>query len=190
MVGLKESLIQEKVFADPFELILQEASGPYLPSMLVDKSLLENIGCFDEHLIVGEDTQLMFALAFETSFVFIYTPCIMINRNEERGGLTNNSLKMRRTRCDVQISILSNAYFRYRRNNRTVINMLRHKLGYTLSRRAEIACVDKDYCEARRFARDALHFGSNFKTYLRSIAVCLCPYLVAKRYKRGLELEG
>ena len=184
---MKKPLIQEKVFADPLELILPKAPGLYLQSMLVTRSLLEKVGCFDKQLIVGEDTKLIFALAFETSFVFIYTPYVVIDRTENRKGLTNNSLQMCRARCYAQISILTDAFLRYSRNNRTVIRMLRRKIGYAFSSRAQIACVDNNYCSARRFAKEALHYGCDFKSYLKSIAVCLCPYLVAKRYKRVLE---
>ncbi len=180
----KCGIVRDKIFSEPFDLILDDSRILYVQTMLIERTLLEQAGCFDERLVVAEDTRLIYNLAFKTAFIFIFTPQAIINRSMEREGLINDSLETRRTLCDAHISILSEAYFRCRKKSKSVITNLRRILGYSLSRRAEIACVDKDYCDAKRLAREALHFGGDFKTYLRSIAVRLCPLLVAKRCKR------
>ena len=173
-----------KTFTEPFVLILDDFHQLYIQTMLIDRNLLEKAGCFDECMTIAEDTRLIFNLAFETAFIYIFTPQAIINRTIERKGLINDSIETRRNLNDAHISILSDVYFRCRKKNKSVTNNMCHLLGYFLSRRAEIACVDKDYQDAKRFAKDALHFAGDFKTYLRSMAVRLCPLLVAKRCKR------
>lgn len=183
-------IVRDKIFTEPFDLILNDSLGLYIQTMVIDRNLLNQVGCFDERLVVAEDTRLIYNLAFKTAFIFIFTPLVLINRTTERKGLINDNLETRHTLCDAHISILSDAYFRCRKKNKSVTANLCRLLGYSLSRRAEIACVDKDYRDAKRFARDALHFGGDFKTYLRSIAVRLCPLLVAKRCKRVWNWRG
>jgi glycosyltransferase involved in cell wall biosynthesis len=178
----KES-VKEKIITDPFEPFIIGAHPLSIQTMLVAKDLLEKTGCFNGRMRIGNDTQLIFNLALETSFVFLHSVHAIINRDEAREGLVNTTLKTTRKRSEVQISILSEAYFHNREKSKAACAGIRHRLGYALSRRAQIACIDKQYSDARRFARDALHFGNDLRTYLRSLIVWLCPQLVTKLYK-------
>jgi len=180
----KRKAVEEKEYTDALELMLVEPVGLYVPTMLVVRDLLEQVGCFHENLVVAEDTHLIYELALRVPFAFIFQPLVLIDHSGEQKRLTNNSFQTRRVRNDAHISILSSVYFRYGGQNHKVITRLRHKLGYALSRRAEIACSDRDYPRARRLATDSLRFGGDWRTNLRSLAVRLCPQYVAKRYER------
>jgi len=176
-----EPSIKEKVLNDPFELFVVGGPPLYLPTMLAEKSLLEKIGCFDENLRIGGDTRLIFNLAFEAPFIFIYSVQVEINRAESRQGLMK--ARPEKLRTEIQISILSEAYFRSGKKSAAAITGIRHRLGYALSRRAEIAAIDKQYSDARRFAKDALYFGNDLKTYMRSLAIWLWPQFTTHIYK-------
>jgi glycosyltransferase involved in cell wall biosynthesis len=176
--------VQSKEFAEPFTLVLDDSKKLYIQAMLVERDLLERMGGFDESMKVAEDTKLIYDLAFQTSFIYIYTPMVKVNRTLERDGLINKSLDTRRRLWDAHVSIVSDAYSRYKENNEWNIRQMRRLIGYAFSRRAEVACVDKEYNNARRFAKKALKNAGDLKTFLRSIAVYLFPSLVAERCKR------
>jgi glycosyltransferase involved in cell wall biosynthesis len=184
---LEKQSVQEKLITDPYEVFLIGAPPFSFSTIIVSKSLLKEVGCFDESLRIGDDTRATFQLALKTPLAFIYSVQMMNNRCRSREGLVNSSLETIRERSKVQILILSTAYFREGEKSNAVISSLRHRLGHALSRRAEVACIDKQYVAARHFAKDALYFGNDLKTYLRSLAVWLWPRLAGKIYKRRWE---
>ena len=176
--------VQSKEFTEPFLLVLDDSQKLYVQAMLIERNFLEQMGGFDESMKVAEDTKLIYNLVFQTSFIYIYTPMVIVNRTLERDGLINKSLDTRRELWDAHISIVSDAYSRYKENNQWIISELQFLIGYAFSRRAEVACVDKENNNAKEFAKKALEYSSDLKTILRSIAVLLFPSLVAKRCKR------
>ena len=177
---------KEEIFNEPFELILQKPFAAYIPTMVAEKKLIEYVGCFDEQLKVSEDTNLIYHLAFESPFAYIYTPLVHIDRNGQRTSLTNNP-NVRRIMSQAHIEIISQAYFRCCNKPKPIIKKLCHILGHSLSVRAVTHCVDKNYSDARRSALDALYFGGKFQTYKRSIAVLLLPWLIGWARKNAYE---
>lgn len=186
----KKTVNKEEVITDPFALFTIDGPPLSIVTMLAAKDLLEKVGRFDEKFRIGDDTRLIFSLALETPFVFIYSVQVIINRTKDRGGLVNNSLMTIRERIPIQISILSKAYFHKRQKSQAAISGIRRRLGYALSRRAEIACIDKQYGNAKRFAKDALYFGNDLKTYMRSLAIWLWPQFAAHIYKSRWNRAG
>lgn len=168
----------EEVFQEPFDLILQDSLVLYVQSLLIERSLIQKLGGYDERLKLAEDTRLIYNLAFETPFAYIYTPLTHIDRSDQRKSLTDPNPNVRRTMCQAHIEIISQAYFRCCNKRKLITKKLRYMLGHFLSVRALINCVDKNYSDARRSALDALHFGCKFRTYRRSIAVLLFPWLI------------
>ncbi len=73
---------------DPTKYIL----GKYLPffvqSLLVMRSLLEELGGFDEAMVLGEDVDLIFRLAFKTRFCLVSAPLVRIDQTPSRPRLT------------------------------------------------------------------------------------------------------
>jgi len=66
--------------------------GGYLPffvqSLLVRRSLLEELDGFDEAMVIGEDVDLIFRLALKTRFCFVSAPLVRIDQTTSRPCLT------------------------------------------------------------------------------------------------------
>ncbi len=170
----------KEVFEEPFELILQPSRVLYVQSMLIGRELLNRVGGFDERLRVGEDTKLVYELAFETPFAYVDEPLVVLERSPSRNGLVGDWPGARAEFLDSHIRIVSQAYFRYPDANPAVTDRLRHILGHFLSVRAMMLCTSKHYGAARRAAWDALHFGGAFESYRRSLAALLLPHVLGR----------
>jgi glycosyltransferase involved in cell wall biosynthesis len=70
---------------DPFKLILARLPAIYIQSLLVLRSLMEDLKGFDERIVVAEDTDLLFRLAFNTKFCFVNERLVRIDRTPSRG---------------------------------------------------------------------------------------------------------
>jgi glycosyltransferase involved in cell wall biosynthesis len=75
MVGLLE---------DPAKVILASLEPFYTPSILVRRSLLAEVGSFDETLFIREDTDLFFRLSFKTKFCYVGEPLVQADRTPSR----------------------------------------------------------------------------------------------------------
>jgi hypothetical protein len=64
------------------------------------------------------------------------------------------------------------------------ISVLRERLGYFMSRRAEIACAAGQLPVARRLARDGILFAGNFRDFARCVGILLLPNLVRFRAQK------
>lgn len=170
----------KEVFEEPFELILQPSRVLYIQSMLIRRELLNRIGGFDERLRVGEDTKLVYELAFETPFAYVDEPLVFLERSPARNGLVGDWAGAQAAFLDSHIRTISQAYFRYPGRNPAVTDRLRHILGHFLSLRAVMLCASKNYGAARHAAWDALHFGGAFRSYRRSLAALLLPHVLGR----------
>jgi glycosyltransferase involved in cell wall biosynthesis len=61
----------------------------FTSSLLVLRSLLEELDGFDETLIVGEDADMVFRLSFRTRFCFVAEPLVEVDRTPSRVRLCN-----------------------------------------------------------------------------------------------------
>lgn len=91
---------------DPITHILARHPTIYVQSLLVRRRLLEGLGGFDEALIVSEDTDLLFRLAFKTRFCFVSAPLVRIDRTPSRPRLMRVFLE----RSDRLFSCLEHRY--------------------------------------------------------------------------------
>jgi hypothetical protein len=170
----------KEVFEEPFELILQPSRVLYVQSMLMRRELLHRVGGFDERLRVGEDTKLVYELAFETSFAYVDEPLVFLERSPARNGLVGDWAGAQAEFLDSHIRTISQAYFRCVDRNPAVTDRLRRTLGHFLSLRAVMLCTSKHYGAARHAAWDALHFGGAFRSYRRSLAALLLPHVLGR----------
>ena len=69
---------------EPFKFILARHPAMYVQSLLVLRSLIEYPNGFDERLVVAEDTDLLFRLAFNTKFCFVNERLVRIDRTPSR----------------------------------------------------------------------------------------------------------
>jgi glycosyltransferase involved in cell wall biosynthesis len=72
---------------NPIQYIVKE-NGICVQSLLVLRSLLNELGGFDESLGLSEDRDLVFRLSFKTRFCFISTPLVSIDRTPDVRRLT------------------------------------------------------------------------------------------------------
>ena len=69
---------------EPFKVILARHPAIYVQSLLLLRSLIEYPNGFDERLVVAEDTDLLFRLAFKTKFCFVNECLVRIDRTPSR----------------------------------------------------------------------------------------------------------
>ena len=81
--GLRENL-PFGVLEEPFKFILGRHPAIYVQSLLVLRSLIKQLNGFNEDLVVGEDTDLLFRLAFKTRFCFVNEALVQIDRTPSR----------------------------------------------------------------------------------------------------------
>ncbi len=178
LTGLSQKEVKEQIFAEPFDLILRDSFWLSVQTMVIEKKLLEKVGCFDERLKVAEDTRLIYNLAFEVPFAFIDEPLTVVNRTNERQGLINDSTDVRKALCNAHIEIISEAYFCCSGKDISIVRKLRRMLGHFLSVGAVMCCVANNSQDAKRLAKDALYFGAGWRVYSRSLVVLSCPWFV------------
>jgi glycosyltransferase involved in cell wall biosynthesis len=69
---------------EPFKILLARYPAIYVQSLLVLRSLIEYPNGYDERLVVTEDTDLLFRLAFKTKFCFVNERLVKIDRTPSR----------------------------------------------------------------------------------------------------------
>jgi Glycosyltransferases involved in cell wall biogenesis len=69
---------------DPLKFILARYPAIWIQSLLVLRSLMTQLNGFDEHLVVAEDTDLLFRLGFTTKFCFVNERLVRIDRTPSR----------------------------------------------------------------------------------------------------------
>lgn len=177
-----ETLKNEQIFTEPFDMIFDEALPNVVSTMLIERKLLYRASCFDERFSRGEDNLLVFRLAFQTSFGFIRKPCVIIDRTPKIERLTRDSLHSDEClkRYLSSILILFEAYYFCHNRPKYVVQKLRYLLRDYLSRAAVLHCLGKNAFDARRFALEGMHFGSGWRAFGRCIAVLFCPWLVRR----------
>jgi glycosyltransferase involved in cell wall biosynthesis len=94
--NMKQSVFQEARFhvttgvgsmEEPTARLLAGREPFFTSSLLVRRSLLEELDGFDETLIVGEDADLVFRLSFRTKFCFVAEALAEVDRTPSRIGL-------------------------------------------------------------------------------------------------------
>ena len=94
----------------PAGYILTSQEPFYTPSLLILRSLLEELGGFNESLTVREDTDVLFRLTFKTKFCFVAEPLVRIDRSPSRAvGLCN----LYATRDDRKYDSLQQLYTKW-----------------------------------------------------------------------------
>ncbi len=180
---------RNRLFRDPFRLILLESTGLHVQSMLIAGDLLRQAGCFDESLAVAEDMRLIYTLAFMAPFAFVDEPLLLLERVAGRNGLINDSAETRSRLCRTCMEILFDAHRRYNGGDSLVLAELRRQLGTALSSMAVTACAERDYGAARHFARDAIRYASDRRACLRSLAAWCVPWFMGCR-RRWCDSQG
>ena len=169
---------------NPLDLVGRPGWHPALPSMLVQKALLEQAGMFDESLFAAEDTELVYRLAFMSRFAYVDEPLTVVTRTPIDGLTCNVDPEVSRQRLTSYLRVQGEAYLRLLDVDPKRARAPRRTLGYFVSRRAEIACGGNDFKTARAYARDGIFLASYLRSFLTCLAIYFCPSLFRKRFRK------
>lgn len=72
------------LLSQPVDCILSGREPFFTSSLMIRRALLLECGGFDEQLVIREDTDLVFRLAYKTAFSFVGVPLVRIDRTPSR----------------------------------------------------------------------------------------------------------
>jgi glycosyltransferase involved in cell wall biosynthesis len=157
---------------------------PLIPTMVVEKQLLERVGLFDESFHTAEDAELIFRLSFQSGFAYVDRPLATIFEHSANSLTFSVKLESMARRNQSYLRLLAEMYWRLLDVSPQKAALLRPRFGYFMSRRAEIACAAGHFSVARSLAWDGLFFARTALDLARCAAILLFPALVRRRGRR------
>ncbi len=173
-----------KEYADARSMIWRLNTHPLIPSMTVEKELLQRAGMFDESLHAAEDTRLIYNLLFLAGFVYVDVPLVVIYGQSQNSLTYDLKPESAAKRYSSYLRVQGEACWRMLEAQPEDAAPIRKRLAYFLSRRAELACAAGDLAGARAWARNGLALAGDFKTLARCGAIYLCAPWVRKHFRR------
>lgn len=155
-----------------------------IQTMVAEKRILEQVGLFDESFHAAEDAELIFRMSFLSGFLYIDRPLTTIFENSANSLTYNEELGPMARRNQSYLRLLAHMYWRLADISPEKISVMRKRLGYFISRRAEIACASGEQMVARGLARDGIFFAGSFRDFARCAGVLLAPGLVRARAQK------
>jgi hypothetical protein len=149
-----------------------------IQTMVAERELLEQAGLFDTSFHTAEDAELIFRLSFLAGFIYIDRPLTTIFENSANSLTYSEELGPLARRNQSYMRLLGQMYWRLAETSPEKVSTVRKRLGYFISRRAEIACAAGHTPVARTLARDGIFYAGTFRDFVRCAGVLLAPYLV------------
>lgn len=157
---------------------------PLIQTMVAAKDLLERVGLFDESFPAAEDAEWIFRLSFCSGFLYVDRPLVTIFENSENSLFNSMRLDSQARRHQSYMRLFAHMYWRLVEMSPEKRRVMRERLGYLISRRAEIACAAGQPPVARALARDGIFFATSFRDFARCAGVLLFPGLVGNRARK------
>jgi glycosyltransferase involved in cell wall biosynthesis len=157
---------------------------PMIQTMVAEKKILEQVGLFDESFHAAEDAELIFRLSFLSGFLYIDRPLTTIFENSTNSLTYCEELGPMARRNQSYLRLLAHMYWRLADISPEKISVMRKRLGYFISRRAEIACASGEQLVARGLARDGIFFAGSLRDFARCAGILLAPGLVRARAQK------
>ena len=157
---------------------------PLIQTMVAERKILDQVGLFDESFHAAEDAELIFRLSFLSGFLYIDRPLTTIFERSANSLTYTEKLGPLTRRNQSYLRLLAQMYWRLAETSPEKTPVLRERLGYFMSRRAEIACAAGELPVARRLARDGIFFAGSFRDFARCAGVLLLPNLVRFRAQK------
>lgn len=169
---------------DPVEFCSRACCHPYLQSLVVEKALFEAVGLFDTTLHTGDDTLWVFRLGHVTDCLYVDRPMTVIYRGTDNSLTYDVRPTAAEKRWDAFIRVQAEMYWRLRQTRPEQTKLTRHRLGYAINCRSELACAAGNFPLARSLAWAALPHAPDWKTLLRAATLWLAPSLVQPRFRK------
>ena len=171
------------IIPQPVEVVLAAACHPYLQSMLVEKSLAQRAGGFDEELGNAEDTEFIFRLARLSTLLFVDEPLAVVTQSSADSLMRNPDPQARARRyghllrAQEKIDAALPADSPLKKKSLALT-------GYFLQLRAELACLVGEWPLARRLASRGMRLRGNLRIRLRCAAIWCWPGALAPGLKK------
>lgn len=173
---------KEYTLYEPVEFIKHNTL--YVQTMVIEKSLLREVGKFDENLSIGGDTLMIFQIALQVpKFAFIEKQMTVIERAESRNGLMADDVKTRRRHAWVGPYIFFQLYNRCDPKNKKLVKWIRNGLSSYLFLKAQKFLSEENKWGARRFAMDSMYFGGNIFRKIKCLIIIIFPSIIKRRIK-------
>jgi glycosyltransferase involved in cell wall biosynthesis len=154
---------------------------PLVQSMIAEKKTLEEAGLFDESFRAAEDAELIFRLSFLSGFLYVDRPLVKVFENSANSLTYSVKLDSLARRHQSYLRLLAQMYWRLVESCPEKISVMRKRMGYFISRRAEIACAAGEFPLARALAKDGIIFAGSFSDFARCAGILLLPNLIRRR---------
>ncbi|HUA65800.1 MAG TPA: glycosyltransferase [Alphaproteobacteria bacterium] len=161
---------------------------PMIQSAVADRALLEQAGLFDESFPAAEDAELIFRLSFLSGFYYVDSPLATIFENSENSLTYSKNLSSLARRNKSYLRLTAQMYWRLVETSPQKTPAIRERLGYFISRQAELACAAGQPAVARTLARDGILYAGSFRDFARCAGVLVCPGLVGSRARKKYPL--
>ena len=147
---------------------------PATQTVLIKKSVLNEVGYFNEQLRAAEDTELAIRVSKKYLYAFVKEPLIKVARNHDSlMGNAKNYLFAYEFICEKHKDFLS---------NKILFNLNKVLANYWI--------LKGDYKKAKCFIKKALRNKFDLKTLAQYSAVEIAPFLLkyayVKKYKNGI----
>ena len=173
---------KEYTLYEPLEVIKHNTF--YVQTMVIEKSLLREVGKFDENLSVAGDTLMIFQIALQVpKFAFIEKQMTVIERAESRNGLMADDVKTRRRQAWEGPYIFFQLYNRCDPKNKKLVKWIRNGLSSYLFLKAQKFLSEENKWGARRFAMDSMYFGGNIFRKIKCLIIIIFPSIIKRRIK-------
>ncbi len=191
-----------RTYHRPLARMVRTVRHPMVQTLLISRSLMRELGGFDESLWVAEDTALFYRLISRSSVTLINEGLARITRVRTARGLsdaTDTAAVSRRLECYLRVQRMALAMLEMESTAQTMIataetpplelalaiRAVHGRIGYFLSRQAELAHLHGNAEEGRALALESLRTGGDVKTRVRSwllanYPLCCLPFLRRK----------
>ncbi|MGJ8677698.1 MAG: glycosyltransferase family 2 protein [Akkermansiaceae bacterium] len=175
--------------SEAYDFLWKSECHPMVQTLLIEKSLLINLGCFDQSLTVAEDTALFYRICLSGQFSYTNKVLAVLERNREEHGLSDSPVPekiLQRYHCYVRVQ--SELFWRVLPESYPAARHALKRLGYFASRCAELECAFGNIRRCRYMAFFGMSFTRLFKDKIKSAVFLLAPRLLrASCTKKWIE---
>ncbi|HEX9046250.1 MAG TPA: glycosyltransferase [Verrucomicrobiae bacterium] len=176
--------------AEAMDAACRARCHPHVQTLLVEKALLERAGLFNERVPAAEDTLLIFNLAQFCGFYYLTEPLITIHLDAANSLTRDHNRESAKRRYHGYLLAQSEMFWRLQETHPEKTGVVRERLAYFASRRAELACAEGDIPRTRSLARSSLFTGGSLRVSIRSALLLLFPRMAAVWCRKKWSAPG